>query len=333
MGDIIQNCSPSSSTSSNTSSNTSSSNYERYLNQATESNPSMILELDLNGNIRYISPIWKNIIGTEPPKPDSSISDIIVGSEKDKSVFIEVLKLWTENDTISYTITFDVNDSNNIPVTLEACGILIHNTITQLPTHSMWIIKPYDITLQENDKLTNRLPEDFIKMLGFGSFIFMEYLNYLETQLCTDESNLPDPNLELCRVCENFLPDWWLESHSKSCVCEHRIQSAIQIINDSIIEHINFLTNILEGSEQEMKENRIIHTDYKDLPVQLSYSVLKNLIELSEMAADINSSKIGAETDQSMLLKISLSGNNNPQYCLRYQFSPKSTSYIQDITD
>ena len=193
------------SSNSNPSSLTSS-NYEKYLQLATEKNPCMILELELDGKVRYGSPQWNTITGVADDNGSSPtyIADLILGSDQDKGVFQKATDMLLMNDDTSCTITFKIKaadyegsagcDDESTITTLEARGILIRDGHTQLPSHTMWIVKPRtndwsdfyanedaqdDMVIQLSDNCDDidiQLPEEFAKTLGFGAKIFVQYL-------------------------------------------------------------------------------------------------------------------------------------------------------------
>lgn len=327
----------------------SSSNYDKYLQLATEKNPVMLLELDQDGTIRYLSDLWEKIVG---PRDCSQISDLIVGSPDDKHVFHRAIEMMLLNDSVSYTVTFNVfaktndedrdqgdghaskrdsgeeiadADEENQIMTLEACGILIRDNETKLPTHSMWTIKPYDPEWFCEETMAD-LPEEFVKRLGFGSTIFAEYLNLVEYEQCLDGPDLPPPKMELCRVCETFIPAWWLESHAQSCVCEHRIDSLIHLLHDNLVEQATMLENDPELSN-----------GYKGLPVNIDTPASKNIVgslrELCEISVNINPSELRAvnpdtTTEDLLINPITLTQENFEGY---YDFSPRSKFNIQNV--
>lgn len=322
----------------------SSSNYDKYLQLATEKNPVMLLELDQDGTIRYLSDLWEKLVA---PKECSQIADLIVGSEEDKYVFHRAMEMMLVNDSVSYTVTFNVvsrvaNDddeytekidegsgyeANNAAeqiMTLEACGILIRDNETQLPTHSMWTVKPYDPEWYREETLAD-LPAEFVKRLGFGAAIFAEYLRLVDYEQCLDGSDLPAPKLELCRVCETFVPAWWLETHAQSCVCEHRIDSWIRLLHDSLVEQAAMLTNDPD-----------LYNGYKGLSVKMQSLVCKSIVdslrELCEVSININPSELRSyktATDEDLLINpISLTQDKVDGF---YDFSPRSKGNIQNV--
>ncbi|CCK70579.1 protein kinase RIM15 KNAG_0E03200 [Huiozyma naganishii CBS 8797] len=295
--------------------------YEDYLRLATEQNPSMIMELDLEGRIKYISKQWEDIV--QLPVPTGSISSVIDGTEEDKMVFNRAMEMMLQNDNISYTVTFTLASGE----VLEACGIMISGDEKQ-ETHSMWILKPYN----EMPHDIVGLPETLLQKLGFGATIFHEYLKQLEAQGITDEAELPCPRLELCRVCECFVPDWWLETHSQTCVMEHRVESVIQLLHDNLIDQMNLI------SQQP--------TEYKNLPlVTKSDSYLDNILDslknLCQFAININTSELFSKYQkfhnnktESLLDMFNDQGRSeeqdNASQCF-FEFSPNTKTHIREI--
>lgn len=357
--------------STNSSLSTSSSNYDTYLQLATEKNPVMLLELDQDGTIRYLSELWGDLVG---PRSSSQIADLIIGSPEDKFVFHRAMEMMLVNDDVSYTVTFNVlstkptteleaksdktydvsdndngndnenenenedqnesknnsddNDKDSVDepeiITLEACGILMHDNVTQLATHSMWTVKLYNSALMSND-LHAVLPPDFVKRLGFGATIFAEYLKSIEFEQTVDERELPTPKMELCRVCETFVPAWWLETHSQNCVFEHRIDSLVHLLHDNLVEQLTLL------------QNEPI-TEYKGLPLKVqspsSQRVIDSLKELCDIAININPSEIrlpnnpGASMEDILMNPVSLTQGTERNL---YDFSPRTKWNIENV--
>lgn len=287
--------SPASSPTSSTSSSSISTDYDQYLRVATEKNPCILLELKLDGTIKYVSKLWSKLISNIIP---DNISDIIIADNiNDLNVFQNVMKLMSINKNDSYTITFSVkknilNKDNNDDdlLKLEACGILLSNP----EPYSMWILKPFFKEWYDNGYLNNILPHDFIKILGFGATIFADYLNNLHYLKIINKNFLPDPNLELCRVCENFLPNWWLETHSQICIVEHKIQSRLQLINDNLIQQ----SKLIDSFENLNEYKGFINNNNNNNSL-LSNDLKLALLKLSDIALDIK-----IPTESSLLQQI-----------------------------
>ncbi|KAL6941921.1 hypothetical protein ACO0QE_003083 [Hanseniaspora vineae] len=264
------------------SSQTSSSSTGRYvelLQKASNSDTTILMELDLEGNIKYISQVWEKIIGTIPEEMiGKPISEFVIGSDYDKSVFERTMELMLEDDS-SYRIKFtleqftvdknlvskkvenilstqsiqfeeqeslDGTDTTTISsfknrkfIELEAQGIVITDVVNHVPLHSMWIIKPF-YAVDEYDNL----PLSLAEKLGFGAIIFQEYLNEIEKLKVLHEKDLPPYKREICRICETAIITWWLESHCSMCLFEHNLYNNISMLHDNLVDNKQILLKI-----------------------------------------------------------------------------------------
>lgn len=290
----------------------SSLTYEDYLKLATDPQSTVILELDSNGIIQYISKQWLDIVsfhanGNSNNLPiGKPIKDLIKGDSNDKSVFERVLHLMLQNDNISYIVTFTTLD-NSI---FEASGILILND-NKLPSHTMWIIKPFtqpNLPIPTNNLLYQLNDPQFWKKLGYGATYLNDYLNQIINSNIVNEVDLPLPRMELCHVCECFVPDWWLELHCQTCIVEHRIESIIQLLHDNLIDHLDLLNQLLRINTTTDQNVSVQDFSYKGLPLQYKskshvINIIYSLIQLSQWAININTSEL--------ILKYKEYNNNN----------------------
>lgn len=278
----------------------SSLTYEDYLKLATDQQSSVILELDTQGNIQYISKQWLDMVslkgnGDNPKLPlGKPMQSLIKGSIHDKLVFERAVELMLQNDNISYIVTFTTLDDK----ILEASGILIMDEDKKM-THSMWIVKPFvDIEYENNMIMKDQTIENlnqiqdpyFWKKLGYGATYLNDYLNEIIDSNIVNEIDLPPPRMELCRVCECFVPDWWLELHCQNCIVEHRIESIIQLLHDNLIDQLNILTKLAQCND----ETQFV---YKDLPINYKsqshvINIVHSLIQLCRWAININTSEL-----------------------------------------
>ena len=272
-------------------------------------NKALVLELDLDCNIKFVSKSWESIVGTKIAKiVNKPIHDVIAGDEEDKNVFTKATNIMTiddetyrirfmtetnlnrnrndnsgfhpisdspsassensaspntnsandenETETINSKTSNDNSDNDSLSIhsdsstittdggfiELEAQGILIHDK-NEVPSHSMWIVKPW---IPIND-VTLELSEELISTIGvFGTNLLESYMLYLTDLEITDENDLPPPSLELCRICEEKVPNWWLEKHSELCLVEHRVEDMVYIKQEELQDHKKLLQNILE---------------------------------------------------------------------------------------
>ena len=293
----------------------SSLTYEDYLKLATDPQSTVVLELDPNGIIQYISKQWLDIVsfkgnGESFELPiGKPIKDLIKGNLNDKLVFERAIELMLQNDNISYTVTFTTLDD----FVFEASGILILYD-NKLPSHTMWIIKPFiDINPLDtsNSGVANQFYQindpHFWKKLGYGATYLNDYLNEIVNSNIINEIDLPLPRMELCRVCECFVPDWWLELHCQTCIVEHRIESIIQLLHDNLIDQLNLLTKLVENNNNNTNNNnnnninnsseQLENITYKGLPVEYKstshvINIIYSLIQLCKWAININTSEL-----------------------------------------
>lgn len=281
-------------------------------------NKALVLELDLDCNIKFISKSWESIVGTKIAKIiNKPIHDIIVGDEEDKNVFTKATNIMTmddetyrirfmtetnlvrpnndlpplsssssasskdsassntnsandenETETINSKTSNDNSDNDSLSIhsasstittdggliELEAQGILIHDK-NEAPSHSMWIVKPW-IPIKN---VTLELPEELISTIGvFGVNLLENYMLYLTDLEITDENDLPPPSLELCRICEEKVPNWWLEKHSELCLVEHRVEDMVYIKQEELQDHKKLLQNILETLHRKQPQSPVI---------------------------------------------------------------------------
>ncbi|EGV66664.1 rim15, signal transduction response regulator [Yamadazyma tenuis] len=296
------------------------------LSLASSNNPTTVLELDLDGNIKYLSKNWEIIVGTKVKKMiQKPISSFIIGNnEDDLNVFNYAIEKMIKDDD-SYKIQFiTATDDKSIPdyeinitpnnsveesetendlqreyqpiggfssplsftenvvqhedaididdmddevetagsdtsskvsnnggiIELEAQGILIHDSKTHLPTHSIWTIKPY-VPLD----LDLTIPSQLIDLLGFGSTIFENYLLELKESKTADETSVPQPQTVLCHICEQQIPAWFLEKHSDLCIVEHRTSEDLQLCHDLISDQKELILRIFESLYQQNVNN------------------------------------------------------------------------------
>jgi serine/threonine-protein kinase RIM15 len=114
------------------------------LREAAEQTLNVIMDLNLDGTIRWVSPSWTDVIGTQPDSVTGTpIADLIVG--EDKSIFSTVVESMKKDDSRSQFLRFqvklgplsrlfrleDVEEeggfSDEAVVDLEAQGIMVYD--------------------------------------------------------------------------------------------------------------------------------------------------------------------------------------------------------------
>ncbi|ODQ45518.1 hypothetical protein PICMEDRAFT_25537, partial [Pichia membranifaciens NRRL Y-2026] len=197
----------------------------------------------------------------------------------------------SDNDSLSIHSDSSTITTDGGFIELEAQGILIHDK-NEIPSHSMWIVKPW---IPIND-VTLELPEELISTIGvFGVNLLESYMLYLTDLEITDENDLPPPSLELCRICEEKVPNWWLEKHSELCLVEHRVEDMVYIKQEELQDHKKLLQNILETLHRRQPPSPAISSPSSSSsspgsPPVLSPSSSSSSITVSPISSDSTSS-------------------------------------------
>ncbi|TGZ80091.1 hypothetical protein EX30DRAFT_69156 [Ascodesmis nigricans] len=245
------------------------------LKEAAEDSYNVIMDLDLDGKIRWVSASWDTVIGT--PKESiigKPIADILVD---DKHAFQNAVEVMKNDDSRSYKFRFAVamgsmstlsrgrsspdeeaveySDDGTSPIegsaedatiTLEGQGILIYDRSTGEPSHTMWVVRPY----VEPTEITIDLPPVLVESLGVGAGMLARYLTSLAEQGNGDPANHPPPLPVLCRICERQIQPWWFEKHSELCMLEHKAESDVQLCQENLGMHRQALVRILDAMER-----------------------------------------------------------------------------------
>jgi serine/threonine-protein kinase RIM15 len=131
------------------------------LKEAAEHNPNVIMDLGLRGTIRFVSPSWKDVVGTLPEDVvGTPIAELLL---ENHSIFVDTIAAMKEDDSRSHMIRFrlrmgphsrlgqsgspDEEDNEETPrppespseddriLDLEAQGIMIYDRATGEQSH------------------------------------------------------------------------------------------------------------------------------------------------------------------------------------------------------
>lgn len=336
--------------------------------------PTIVLELDLAGTVRYVSPDWELVVGTPVSSiVNKPILDLVMGhTDADLHIFEEATAQMVRDDA-SYKVKFvtpsyppDRVPGNNVSdgatgektsdgtktdrkpdgtepgnqnpggqesragcghghpcldphgpgqgnldadlcIELEAQGILIHDTQTKVPTHSLWTIRPF-----VHVDLDLTIPDALVNLLGFGAEIFEGYLVNLKEAGVIDEDSVPQPKTIMCRICETSFPAWFIEKHSNLCLVEHKIAEEFQFCHDLIADQRELIVKITDSlwllqfdtsPSSSLSSVASIH-DYKGIPLpstfdhkvphsmlskKFPFGILQKLVEHCDEALLVNS--------------------------------------------
>ncbi|KAL3417590.1 response regulator receiver RIM15p [Phlyctema vagabunda] len=258
------------------------------LREAAEQTLNVILDLSLDGVIRWVSPSWKDVIGTNPADiQGKQIESILLG--QNTSVFAEVVESMKKDDSRSQIIRFTVelgpasklaliedrrsqqgddeqNEDGPATIELEAQGIMVYDRSSGGESHTMWMIRPW-IAPRE---IQIDLPALIVDSLGSGAEILASYLTTLaETGLNDPEHHAP-PLPVLCRICERQIPPWWFEKHTELCLQEHKAEMEVQMCQENLTEHRHAIVKVLDALEA--RKSRQISADQVGItPPQAEY--------------------------------------------------------------
>ncbi|KHJ36189.1 putative serine threonine-protein kinase ppk18 [Erysiphe necator] len=277
------------------------------LKEAAEQTPNVILDLSLDGIIRWVSPSWIDVIGTNPDtvrgKP---IKELLIGENKD--IFSEVTERMKIDKSRSqfirftthlgpasklansycqdYVIIHNVEDpnKNNLPVIeLEGQGILVTARASDRQcqlndsggeSHTMWMIRPWIAPCE----IQIDLPDVIVEFLGSGAEVLASYLTTLAEAGVEDPASISPPPPVLCRICECQIPSWWFEKHTELCLQEHRAEMEIQLSQENLLEHRHAIVKVLDSLEAEKSgfvnsesPTHVPHqAEYKNIPIGFS---------------------------------------------------------------
>ncbi|KAJ5875118.1 uncharacterized protein N7473_012465 [Penicillium subrubescens] len=258
------------------------------LKEAAEQTLNIIVDLDLEGRIKWVSPSWRQVVGSPPESVEGRmISEILVGN---KNVFRDAIEVMKEDDSRSRFIRFSVqmgpdsvlryapeprpieseNDTKREgkspeekttetePSQVE--GEDNHDVLTMEGQGIMVYDRTDDEAghsmwmlrpLTEPREVTIDLPPQLVESLGVGAEVLANYL----TELAEAAANEPDPSKHpaptpvLCRICERQITPWWFEKHSDLCLQEHRAEMDVQIAQENLNEHRHAIVRVLDALE------------------------------------------------------------------------------------
>ncbi|KAJ0377447.1 hypothetical protein COL26b_004399 [Colletotrichum chrysophilum] len=251
------------------------------LREAAEQTLNVIVDLNLDGTIRWVSPSWTDVIGTQPESvKGSAMADLIVSDNK--TVFADTVECMKKDDSRSQRVRFavamgplskllpledipeletdDAEECAPATIDLEAQGIMVYDGVSGGESHTMWMIRPY-IAPRE---IKIDLPAVIVDSLGSGAEVLASYLTQLAESGVDDPENHPPPLPVLCRICERQISPWWFEKHTDLCLQEHRAEMDVQMAQDSLTDHRHSIVKVLDALEA--RKSRSLTGDQLTLP-------------------------------------------------------------------
>lgn len=265
------------------------------LKHAAEQTRNIILDLGLDGIIRWVSPSWTDVVGTHlETVKGKPISGFI---HDDPAAFDKAIAALQSNDSksqyVKFSIAIDTNSTlqpmldaqstgsanSDTPLQtedalellqLEGQGIMVWDRGTGGESHTMWMLQPATEPIQ----IEVELPRVLVEMLGIGAELLANYLSELTEAGANDPANHPPPLPIICRVCERAIVPWWFERHSDLCVQEHKAEMDVQMVQEGLSEHRHAIVKVLDtidrrpsrqGSGDSSPLNPV--PEYKGMPI------------------------------------------------------------------
>ena len=259
------------------------------LKEAAEQSSNVIIDLGLDGTVRWVSPTWQDVIGT-PVEAIQGRSVATILEDQESNPFLNAVETMKEDDSRSQIIRFrtrigpdsifyedsateessegansegesKVGDEKRI-ATLEGQGIMVYDRATGGESHvSVSFNTPTiftNVVLQsmwmlrpasEPREITIDLPDLLVETLGFGAEVLANYLTSLAEHGSGDPSSYPQPPPLLCRICECQIPPWWFEKHSELCLQEHKAEAEVQLAHETLTDHRGAIVKVLDALE------------------------------------------------------------------------------------
>ncbi|KAI9848374.1 MAG: rim15, signal transduction response regulator [Thelocarpon superellum] len=243
------------------------------LKEAAEQNLNVILDVSLDGVVRWVSPSWEEVVGTPPELVRGRlIADLVLDH---KTAFTEAVESMKQDGSRSQRLRvsvlmgpasklapepLDPTTPREAPedqgaeqmgeadtLILEGQGIMVYDRETGAESHTMWMLRPS----VEPREVTMDLPSLLVESLGVGAEVLAGYLTALTEPGPEDQgpANVTPPAPVLCRICERHVPPWWFEKHTELCMQEHRAEMEVQLAHEALTEHRNLIVKVLEGLE------------------------------------------------------------------------------------
>jgi len=260
------------------------------LKRAAEESQNAILELDLQGKVRWVSPSWRDVTGAPASELiGKGVAEILVG---DQDAFAHCVDAIRKDDSKSRIIRFTIKASSNsgnertlspkeqMPVeaepgsetTLETKGDVQpqddqqpHEELEETIDLEAQGIMVYDRHSGEEShtmwmvkpafsrEITIDLPDVLVESLGVGAEMLANYLTLLADVGVHDPANHPPPLPVLCRICERQITPWWFEKHTELCSQEHRAEMEVQLSQESLNEQRSALVKVLDALEAQSR--------------------------------------------------------------------------------
>ncbi|KAJ2883818.1 rim15, signal transduction response regulator [Coemansia aciculifera] len=306
---------------------------------AVDKGLNMLVEITLDGRIRYISPTCQRLLGTKPEALINKPASTIFTADSIRVCRSAVEQLLADSTrTVEINITVHSPDLSRAAM-VEAKGMLIYCRARNEPSHVMWVLRyaaasptQHQLVSEEPvgsselaERLTSALPragteqyvEDIVpSALALGlTGVDGASLEYADTSAVVPGSELPDVIEEdevaalslspveyiTCRICDRAIPAAYFEEHNWLCAQSHRAAMDVEQLNERLGDVKAELQAWYPGCDFEELED-IVHggTD----------------VETLREHAQQRASEVGHPAWQSLITKASPSVKSMTKMCL-----------------
>ncbi|EPY51485.1 AGC protein kinase Ppk18 [Schizosaccharomyces cryophilus OY26] len=213
-----------------------------------------VLELSLDGNILYGTENFTQLVGiTFSTLIGKCVRSLLLDDEKFEWATQQLLEDDSKSVRVSFTLTPSSEPEEQIffedeemevpleqPLELDCIGILIRDSQTNDPSHTLWVMRPLKLFTEIKQEIGQQLTQ----FLGFGAHLLAEHLQKIKE--IPFPNPLPPFETILCRVCDREIQNWFFEQHSEYCLLTHHAEARVQRANDMLNEQRNLLQILLD---------------------------------------------------------------------------------------
>ncbi|KAJ2455015.1 rim15, signal transduction response regulator [Coemansia sp. RSA 2336] len=198
----------------------------------TDKGLNMLVEISLEGRIRYISPTCEHLLGADPELMTDQPATAIFDSRDVDLCRSAVEQLLADNSqTVELNIRVHPPDHSCV-VNVEAKGMLIYNRATGDPSHVLWVMRYLSA-----EPSSSQQPSVF----GNDAQATSQGLStapYTDMMSVARPGELLAPPLQMepitCRICDRSIPAAYFEEHSWLCAKSHRAAMEVERQNDRL---------------------------------------------------------------------------------------------------
>ncbi|KID86304.1 Serine/threonine-protein kinase domain protein [Metarhizium guizhouense ARSEF 977] len=264
-------------------------NEREELREAAEQTLNAIVDLNLDGTIKWVSPSWTEVVGTPFDAISGKPMSDLIASEN-KNVFTDMVVSMKKDDSKSYRIRFAIQlgplsklryveefegdealtgEPQLQTADLEAQGIMVYDSASGGESHTMWMLRPWTAP----QEIQIDLPDVIVDSLGSGAELLASYLTRLAESGGDDLQTREPLAPVLCRICERQIPPWWFEKHTDLCLQEHRAEMDVQMAQENLTEHRHAIVRVLDALEARKSRSMTGEqqtgpmAEYKGMPI------------------------------------------------------------------